>query len=120
MSRLVVLELVSTCCEGEKFRRATDETSRTEVSLKMLSKVVTATEELAACLDGTFVRTFLSVGAVVTFEVLHTLEALTAVADMKLVGGGDDEGRRTGVTCSTTRGSARDGAGHRTRTTIEP
>lgn len=116
---LVVLKLPRACSEEEKLRRTSYETGGTEMSLEMLSEVIAPSEELAACFDRAFVRTFLSMGAAVTFEMFHTFETFTAVTDVKLVGGGNDERGWAGVACSTTRSGSGDGSGHRARSTVQ-
>jgi len=85
VSWLVVLVLVRTGRQREKLRGPTDQTSRSEVSLEMLCKIVGPTKVLAACFHRTLVWTFLGVSAIVTLEVLHAFEALATVADVKLV-----------------------------------
>lgn len=85
----------------------------------MLSKIVGSTKVFAARLDRALVRTFLGMGAIVTLEMLHPLEALTAVADVVFISRADNERRWTSVASAA---SGR-GACNRTRdaaaTTIE-
>ena len=65
--------------------------------LEMLSKIVGSTKVFAARLDRALVRTFLGMGAIVTLEMLHPLEALTAVADVVFISRADNERRWTSV-----------------------
>lgn len=87
--------------------------------LEMLSKVVGTAEEFAASLDGALVWALLRVGAVVTLEMLHTLEALAAVADVELVSRTDNERWRAGVASAATRSGACDGARDASASAVE-
>lgn len=112
VARFLRLALVVAAGEGEELRGATDETSRAEVGLEVLGKVVSATEPLAAALDRAAMRPLLRVRAVVALQVLHALETLAAVAYMQLVCRADDQRWWASVaSASAGRCAAQGGAG---------
>nr|CDI56420.1 uncharacterized protein BN887_06248 [Melanopsichium pennsylvanicum 4] len=110
MSRLAVHELVRAGRQRKQFRRPSNETGGSEMCLQMLSKIIRPPEELPTSLNWAFVRTFLGVGAIVTFEMLHASEALATVTDVELVGAANNEGWRPSVASSTSGSGAGGGA----------
>ena len=116
---LAVLVLFRACRQRKEFRGAADKTGRAKVRLEVLGKIIGSTEELAAGLDGALVRTLLCMGAIVTLEVFHPLEALAAVANVELVSRADNERRRTGVSSTTSRRGARDRSRNTSASAIE-
>lgn len=71
----------------QEMLRSSGQTSSPEVSLEMLAEIVRTSKVLATTVHGALVRSFLSVGTIVTLQMLHALEALATVTDVQLVGG---------------------------------